>query len=325
MAYTDISEQDEDRAPERGRQATAPQRIPPEGWIPILKRVFASLGEDRVMLTAAGVTYYTLLALVPALTALVSIYGLFADRATVLEHVGLLAGIVPEGGLDIISEQLERIAGEGATTLGWTLVVSLGIALWGASAGIRAMFEAMNVAYGEREKRNFIVLNTMVLLSTLLVAVCAALVIGAVVLLPAVTAFLEPLPSMTWLLRLAGYGVFVLILVCGLAALYRWGPSRTAARWRWITPGAVIATLGTLAVSIAFSWYVANFGNYGATYGSLGALIGFLTWIWLSVTLVILGAELNAEIEHQTARDTTTGPAQPMGERGAHVADTLGE
>ena len=308
----------------RGRDASDPTAIPAEGWKDVLWRVYRSIVRDRVMLTAAGVTYYLLLSLVPTLSAFVSIYGLFANRTTVLVHVNMLAGIVPSDGLDIIRQQLTRLVAEGDGTLGATLLVSLGIALWSASAGVRAMFEAMNVAYGEQEKRNFFQQVLVSIVFTVGGAVSAVLLISIVVVLPGILALLQFGTGLEWLLRLVSYGLMLMVLLVGLAALYRWGPSREQPKWRWITPGAALALILTVVVSLLFSWYVTNFGHYNATYGSLGALIGLLTWVWLSVIIVIIGGELNSEVEHQTARDSTTGPELPMGERGAYMADTVG-
>ncbi len=308
----------------RGREATKPSHLPRRAWKEVLGRVIGSVGRDRVMLIAAGVTFYLLLALVPSLTAFVAIYGLFADQATVLEHVRMLSGIVPADGLAIIEEQLRRLAGEGTTTLSWTVAISLIIALWSASAGIKAMFEAMNIAYHEEEDRGFIKISALGLAFALGFAAAAALALVCVILLPAILTIFPLAGNWSWLVQLLGYLVLLAVLVLALAALYRWGPARERARWRWITPGAAFAVVMILLASAAFSFYVANFGNYNATYGSLGALIGLLTWMWISVSLVILGAELNAEIEHQTAQDTTTGEERPLGERGAYVADTVG-
>lgn len=309
----------------RGRQATQPTQIPPAGWKDVLWRVYQSINDDRVMLTAAGVTYYILLALVPTLSAFVSIYGLFADRATVVDHIGLLSGIIPGDGLEIIREQLTRLVSEGEEVLGVTLLISLSIALWSSSAGVKAMFEAMNVAYGEREKRNFFQQTLISLAFTVGGALAGVLLLTVVVLLPGLLALVRLPEAYAWVIRVISYFGILLVVLAGLAALYRWGPSREQAKWRWITPGAILSVILTIAVSLLFSWYVSNFGNYNATYGSLGALIGLLTWIWLSVTIVIIGGELNSEVEHQTARDSTTGPELPLGRRGAHMADTVGE
>lgn len=311
-------------SPNRGREATSPLHIPPAGWRDISWRVFRGVMEDRVLLTAAGVSFYVLLALVPTLTAFVSIYGLFASQATVIEHVDLLTGLVPDAALNLIRDQLDRLTSENTTSLGLTLLVSLLIALWSAGAGIRAMFEAMNVAYHEAEKRNIIVVHFTALIFTIGAAIAALLVIATVVFVPVILSFVPGAGGLKWLVRIASYVVMLAVLSFGIAALYRWGPSRNDAKWRWITPGTALAVIGLGIGSISFSWYVTNFNDYGAAYGSLGALIALLTWVWISASIVILGAELNSEIEHQTARDSTTGPEQPLGKRGAHMADTIG-
>jgi membrane protein len=308
----------------RGRDAEAPTEIPFPGWKDIAWRIFRGITKDRVMLTAAGVTFYLLLALVPTLNAFVSIYGLFNDRASVLDHVGLLAGIIPPGALQIVQDQLTRLTAESNNTLGLTLIISLALALWSASAGVKAMFDAMNIAYHEEEKRSFFVFNGLALLFTLCGAVAALLVIAVVIVMPTIIAFLPGGDALGWTVRVAAYATMLLILSIGLAALYRWGPSREQAKWRWITPGTLLTVLLLGAVSVLFSWYVSNFSDDSATYGSLGAVIGLMTWLWISTILVIVGAELNSEIEHQTAQDSTTGPDQPMGDRGAHMADTVG-
>ena len=308
----------------RGRDAEAPNQIPLPGWKDVLWRLYRAITEDRILLTAAGASFFILLALVPTLTAFVSIYGLFNDRASVIDHVELLAGIVPPGVLDIIRDQLTRLTAESNDTLGLTLLFSLAIALWSASAGVKAMFEAMNVAYHETERRSFLVFNGTALLFTLGGALSALLVIAVVLVMPAVIAFLPGGAGLAWTVRVGAYAAMLLVLAGGMAALYRWGPSREDAKWRWITPGALLTVVALGVTSVLFSWYVTNFTDDNATYGSLGAVIGLMTWLWVSVTVVIIGAELNSEIEHQTARDSTTGPDLPLGARGAYMADTVG-
>ncbi|MGV3650299.1 MAG: YihY/virulence factor BrkB family protein [Devosia sp.] len=306
---------------DRGRAASTPTAIPPKGWKDIAWRLYRALGEDRVMLTAAGVSFYLVLALVPTLTAVVALYGLFADRASVVSHLALLDGIVPPAALGLIADQLTRLAARPADTLGITLLISLAIALWSASAGVKAMFEAMNVAYAEEEERNFFQISGLALLFTLGGALAAILVAVTVIAMPPMLALFPLGPLAEIGVRVAAYAVMLAILWFALSALYRWGPSRQTARWRWIAPGTLLAVLGLGIGSILFSWYVTNFSDYDAAYGSLGAMIALLTWFWLSTIIVILGAELNSEIEHQTARDTTTGPEEPLGERGAYMAD----
>jgi membrane protein len=310
--------------PHRGRSADAPQAMPPKGWKDILWRTWREISNDRVTLIAAGATYFLLLSIFPTLTAFVSIYGLFADPRTVTEHVAIVSSVVPPGGIEIIREQLTRLTAQGGTTLGLALFASLAIALWSSSAGVKAMFEAMNVAYDEHERRGFFKLNLLALLFTLGGIVLAIAMVGVVIVLPMVLGFLGMSGGVEWLVQAVGYLLVVVMLFVGLAALYRFGPDRQQAKWRWLTPGAGLAVVAVLAASLLFSWYSANFANFDRTYGSLGALIGFLIWIWISVTVVLVGAELNSELEHQTAEDTTIGADQPMGMRNATMADTLG-
>jgi membrane protein len=307
----------------RGRRARSPTHIPWRGWRDILYRLFVGFGENRILLTAAGVTYFLLFAMVPSLSLFVTSYGLLNDPSSVLDQLALLEGLVPESGLDIIREQLVRLTSQGQGSLSIAFVISLAVAFWGASAGIKALFDAMNIVYGEKESRGFIAVNLLALGFVLGAVFMLIVTLAVVVVVPVVLAFLS-IGSFEWLVRIGAYGVMLVCLLIGVSAIYRWGPSRTEAQWRWITPGTLFAAIGIMATSAGFSWYAANFSNYNATYGSLGALIGFLTWIWLSVTIVILGGALNSEIEHQTMVDSTTGEPAPMGARGAYVADTVG-
>ena len=308
----------------RGRGASKVAEIPRAGWKDILWRTYNEVVNDHVLLIAAGVTFYALLALVPALTALVSIYGIFADPATLDRHMELLQGLIPSGGLDIVREQLRRLAEQGQTKLGLTSLLAFAIALWSANSGVKSMFEAMNVAYDEDEKRSYVRLTAVTMVFTLATFAAILLLIGLIVVLPTVLQFVGLGTAAQWAARIGGLVLMVLLMVAGLAALYRFGPSRHAAQWRWITPGALVAILVILITSGLFTWYVASFGSYDATYGSLGAIFGFMTWLWIAAIIVIVGAELNSEIEHQTERDTTTGRPRPMGERGAVMADTIG-
>ena len=309
----------------RGRGASKVAEIPTAGWKDILWRTYSEVVNDHVMLIAAGVTFYTLLALVPGLTALVSIYGLFADPVTLDRHMELLEGLIPSGGLDIVREQLRRLAEQGQTKLGLTSLVAFAIALWSANSGVKSMFEAMNVAYDEEEKRSYVRLTAVTMVFTLATFAAILLLIGLIVVLPTVLQLIGLGTAAQWAARAGGLVLMLLLMLAGLAALYRFGPSRHAAQWRWITPGAVLAMVIILMTSGLFTWYVASFGSYDATYGSLGAIFGFMTWLWIAAIIVIVGAELNSEIEHQTERDTTTGRPRPMGDRGAVMADTIGD
>lgn len=308
-----------------GRGAHVPDAIPPRGWWRVIRRTAARFFADRVMLISAGVTLYLLMALVPALSTIVSIYGLFSDSASIADQVSLLVGVVPAGGLELIRDQLTRIASESEHTLGWALVVALAVAFWGASLGVKGLFEAMNIAYGEQEKRGIIHVNVLALLLTFGASAVAVAALAVVVVLPAALSVVPMGAAAEWVVRVSGFVLLAGLLLAALAVLYRWGPSRRDAQWRWVTPGALFAIIAIVLISVPFSWYVANFGNYSATYGSLGAIIGFLTWLWLSIIAVVTGGELNAESERQTAVDTTIPPDRPMGRRGAYVADTLGD
>ncbi|WP_083982356.1 YihY/virulence factor BrkB family protein [Devosia soli] len=309
----------------RGRNADGPQDIPPAGWKDIVWRAYREIGDDRVTMIAAAVTYYLLLSLFPMLTAFISIYGLFVDAQTVSDHLNLLSSIVPQGGMDIVNEQLTKLSETGTSTLGVALVISTGLAIWSASSGVKTMFEAMNIAYDEREDRNFFALNAIALAFTFGSIIGAIVLLGAALLVPAALNLMGLGTGLEWLLRIGSYALLTAVLLLGLALLYRFGPSRQQAKWRWISPGALLATVIILILSLLFSWYAANFGNYDKTYGSLGGLIALLTWIWISVTAVIVGAELNSEAERQTRRDSTTGEDAPLGFRDAVVADTVGQ
>jgi len=306
-----------------GRTAESPWDIPTRGWVAVLKRTYSEFNNDRLMAVAAGVTFYALLAIFPAIGAFVSLYGLVADRATLAEHLDILASVMPSGGLDIIAEQLTRLTAQKNTALGLGFIAGLGVALWSANAGIKAMFDALNVAYDERETRSFFRLNAISLTFTAGAILFLLLGLGAMAIVPLVLGSFG-LPGLSErLISIARWPVLFVMATFGLSILYRYGPSRADAKWRWITPGSVLAALFWLAASFAFSWYAANFASYNETYGTLGAAIGFMTWIWLSTAIVLLGAELNAEAEHQTARDSTTGPPRPLGTRGATMADTV--
>jgi len=308
----------------RGRQATTPSEIPARGWKDIVLRVYKNISAHRILAIAAGVTFYSLLAVFPAVAALVSIYGLFADVGSIAAHLDKLASVLPGGAIDVIRDQITRVASQDHGTLGLTFGISLVAALWSANAGVKAMFDAINVVYGEEEKRGFIKLNALSLAMTCGAICFLLLAMGVVVLLPVVLKKLGLEGGTEIIIRAASWPLLFGAVTLGLALLYRYGPSRDEPRWRWITWGSTFAAVAWLAGSMLFSWYAANFGSFNQTYGSLGAVIGFMMWIWLSAIVVLIGAELNAEMEHQTARDTTEGRPEPLGLRGAKMADEVG-
>jgi membrane protein len=305
----------------RGRDADTPSQIPAKGWKDIAWRVYEGMQKDRVLLIAAGVTFYSLLAAFPAVAAAVALYGLMADPHTINQQLALLAGIIPDGAVQVIGDQVNRLLEQGTKTLGFALIAGLAVSLWGANAATKAVFDALNVIYHEDEKRSFLKLNLYSLAFTLGAILVLLLAAGSVVVVPALLAAL----GIESLLALLRWPVLLAAILVALACLYRFGPSRARAEWRWVTWGSALAALLWLAASMSFSWYVANFGSYNATYGSLGAAIGFMTWMWLSTIVVLLGAKVNAELEHQTAKDTTQGADKPMGTRGAEMADSVGQ
>jgi len=311
-----------DAADERGRHAERPSDIPRRGWKDILWRVYGGLSEDRILMNAAGVTFYALLALFPAIAAFVSIYGLFADPSRIANQLDTLAGILPGGGMEVIRDQLTRVASQSSGSLTLGVIIGLLVSLWSANGGIKALFDALNVVYGEREKRSFLRLNATSLTFTLGTLCFAIVAITAIVAVPVILNALPDVlgPVVNW----ARWPVMAALVAAVFALIYRYGPNRDEPKWRWISWGSIFAAVGWLVFSAIFSFYAANFGTFNQTYGSLGAVIGFMLWIWLSVTVILLGGKLNAEIEHQTARDTTEGEPEPLGKRGARMADTVG-
>jgi membrane protein len=309
----------------RGRSARSPITIPASGWKDILWRTYTQIGDDRLLAVAAGAVFYMLLALFPAITALVSLYGLLADPATINDHLLLLQGVMPEAAIGIVKEQVTRLAQTSNGALGLGFFFGLALALWSANAGMKAIIDALNVVYDEREKRGFVNLTLVALSFTLGGIAFIIVALAAVVLFPLVLAWIGFESRSGELVAILRWPALLVIVVLALGVLYRYGPSRSPARWQWLSIGTVLAALAWLAVSALFSWYLANFGHYDATYGSLGAAIGLMMWLWLSVIVLLIGAELNAEIEHQTAQDTTIGHEKPLGMRGAVMADTLGE
>jgi membrane protein len=308
----------------RGRHATHPLQIPWRGWYDILWRTYREMNSDRLLSIAGGVSFFVLLAIFPAVTALVSAYGLFFNTSTITDNLSLLNDVVPDNVLSIVHEQTSRIASNSGRALSVGFVVGIVASLWSAMSGVKAIIDALNVIYEQKEGRNILKLNLVALVFTLAGFAAFLLAIAAIVVLPLI---LSPigLGSMTeTLTRIARWPVLLVVLLIGLAVLYRYGPDRRAARWQWVSVGSVFAAVTWIVASFLFSWYLTSFANYNATYGSLGAVVGLMIWLWISTIVVLLGAELNAEIEHQTARDSTVGDEKPLGVRGAVMADTVG-
>jgi membrane protein len=266
-------------------------------WKHVLYCTYVGIGEHRLLALAAGVVFYGLLAIFPAITALVSSYALFANPSTIIGHLAVLSSVMPEGAYSIVAEQVTRIVGHTAGTLSFTFLSGLALALWSANAGVKAVIDALNIVYDAKERRGFIRLNLVSLAFTVSTIAGLLLAIAGIVVLPLVISYL----------RLDGYGnaistwmrwpaLFALLLI-GLAILYRFGPDRDNARWQWISPGATFAAIAWLAGSALLSWYLGSFADYDATYGSLGAGIGLMMWLWVTNIVVLVGAEINAVID----------------------------
>jgi membrane protein len=308
----------------RGRHATHPLQIPWAGWKDILWRTYSEMQSDRLLSIAGGVAFFILLSMFPAITALVSAYGRFFNAASITGNISLLHDVVPDNMLSIIQEQANRIASNSGSALNIGIVVGIVVSLWSTISGVKAMVDALNVIYEQKEGRSFIKLNLVALAFTLAGFATLLLAIAAVVVLPLILSSVGLGGLTETLTRIVRWPVLLIVLLFGLALLYRYGPDRRVARWQWVSIGSVFAAITWIVTSYLFSWYLASFANYNATYGSLGAVAGLMVWLWISTTVVLLGAELNAEIEHQTACDSTVGDEKPLGARGAVMADTVG-
>jgi membrane protein len=306
-----------------GRQADAPQQIPPKGWKDIAKRTAKEVKQDQVPLLAAGVAFYTLLALFPAIIAGVSIYGLVADPETVRGQIDRLTEMLSPETATILGQQIRQVTSGAGGALGVATVIGILTALWSASSGMKALITGVNLAYDESESRKFVKLRALSILLTL----------GAMVLLAVAGATIAGFPPVAdnlpvvlqWVLSILRFVVLAVLLIAGLAVLYRYAPDRDEPKWTWVSWGSGIATLLWILASIGFSIYVNSFGNYNKTYGALAGIIILMFWLYLTAVIVLVGAELNTEMELQTAKDTTAGPTRPMGDRDAHAADHVAE
>jgi membrane protein len=306
-----------------GREADQPQHIPVRGWKDIVIRAWNDSNEKNISLVAGGVTYYVVVALFPGLAALVSIYGLIANPATIANNINALSGMLLPSAQKLISDELHQLVSTSGGALSFGAVIGILIALYSASRGMSGMITALDIAYGQEEKRGFIRFNLLAIVLTIGLLIGGIIALALVAVLPAVLSGTSGVVK--WVVYVVEWPVLVLFMMGMLAVLYRYAPDRDEPRWEWTSPGAIIASILWVVASILFSVYVAHFGNYNKTYGSLGAVVVLLTWLWLSAYVVLLGAEINSESERQTKKDTTVGEPQPMGSRGATAADTLGK
>lgn len=312
------------RAEAHGRQAERPSDIPKQGWLDIAKRMWDDIGRYELSVVSAGIAFNEFFALFPALAAGISLYGLVADPATVERQMAMLGGFLPADMQRLVGEQLHALAGGSQGTLGLSLAIALVIALWGATRGVKGLISGLNIVYGEDEKRGFVAYNLTALALTLAAIIFGLVALGLVAALPPLLDLLPVGDTMKNVLSALRWPLLAVFMLVGLAVTYRYAPSRDTPRWRWVSWGAVLAAALWLIGSGLFSLYAARFGNFNETYGSMAAVAVTLLWFQLTSFVVLLGALLDAEMEHQTARDTTKGPERPMGQRGAKVADSLG-
>jgi len=309
--------------PGRGRAALKPAQIPARGWWDIAWRTWNEAGKDRLHIVAAGVAFYVLLALFPALAAFVALYGIFSDISSIQEQLRAMALLLPPGVIEVIGREMIRLASIHHASLSTAFIVSLLLSLWSANAGVKALCDGLNIAYDEAEKRNYFKRTLFTYGFTVAGIGFVLLVAGVMVGAPLAFTWIGLSSFDVWWLPVLQLMLYA-FTICVFAVVYRFGPSRQHARWRWVSWGGVFAATAWMLGSAGFSAYVTNFAQYEQTYGSLGAFIGFMIWLWFLIFMVLLGAELNSEVERQTAIDTTTGRPLPIGVRGAIVADTIG-
>ncbi len=306
-----------------GASADRPTEIPPRGWLQVAKRGWKEAGADQIPLLAAGVAFFGFLALFPALIAFTLVWGLVADPATIPEQTASLAGALPPEARALVIGQLQQLASASTQTLGWGLVLSLVVALWSASGGVGNLVTAINIAYDEDKKRGFIAEKLIALALTLGAVIFMAAMVALVAVAPIALELLGLGGGWRWVVEVVRWVLIAVLVMGALAVLYRVAPDRDAPKFRWVSVGAASATVLWLLASAAFSLYVGLAGNYAKTYGALAGVVILLLWLWISTYAILLGAEINAESEEQTARDTTRGPERPRGQRGAVKADSL--
>ncbi|MFW2588433.1 YihY/virulence factor BrkB family protein [Sagittula sp. SSi028] len=309
----------------RGRNATSPLKIPFRGMLDVGLRIYKTMIEDNLSLLAAGIAFYGLLSLFPAITAGVALAGMVTDPQFLIDISEPISNVLPPAAAEILMGQLTSVVTASNNSLGWAALLAIGLSLYSASRAMTNLIIGLNVINGERESRNFFVLKAINVVMTLCLISGILLSVGIVAALPTAAALVSKNAQFTQVVLLARWPLLFVVGVFGIAMLYRFGPSRRKARWRWLTPGAATACGLWVIGSLGFSHYVQSFGSYNETFGTLGGVIVLLTWLWLSAFIVLLGATLDAELEAQTRHDSTVGPTRPMGERGAVKADTLGE
>jgi len=308
----------------RGHMAASPLQMPRRAWRDIALRTYKRVWDDNVALVAAGVAFYGFFALLSLLGLIVLSYGFVADPHTVIANMHSLTSVLPRDVAAVIGDQLMTAVKSSEGTKGLGIALAFLVAVYGGTNGAAAVITALNIAYEEKEKRSLLAFYLLAIGMTFVALLVTLVALGAVAAVSAIQKFFPAASDVTVLAgKIAGYLLVTLFAAAVAATLYRYGPSRENARWKWITPGSLFAAVALLLLTIAFGYYVAWFTDYSRSYGSLGAVVALLTWMYLSAYAFIFGAELNSEIEHQTAKDSTTGSPEPLGERGAWAADNV--
>ena len=317
-----LASTEKNTGPHTGRTADSPWQMPARGWKQVALRTWKQSSEDNVALVAAGVAFYTFLALVPLLGAIVLTYGIIADPQTVVGNVKSLASVMPADAAKVVGDQLMSVVQTSGSKKGFGLVLALAVALFGARNAASSIITALNIAYEEEETRGHLRVNLLALAITAAAVIMAVLAATATAAAGNLQDLLPGTPTaLVWAAKAATYVLLLLGALTGAAALYRYGPDRDRAKWTWITPGTIFAAVASLVLTLGFGFYVSRFGNYNKTYGSLATIVILVTWIWLTAFVFLFGAELNSELEHQTEKDTTAGAERPLGRRGAWSAD----
>ena len=308
-----------------GSRAENPYHIPAQGWWDITKRVFRAVGHDDLQVIAAGIAFYFFLAVFPILAATISIYGLVVTPAGAEEHIAELGTILPAQSQEVVTDIAQTVAAKSSSSLGWGIVLSSLLSIWSANKGTKALVRGLNIAYGQKERRNFFSMTLLTMSLTLGLFVSGIILLSLVAGVPAATNIYGFDKLLEILLGIGRWPLMMVLIIVIFAALYRWAPNRTPANWKWVSPGSFAATILWLLGSAAFSFYVDNFSEIGETYGSFAAVITLMLWFFLTAFVILLGAEINSECEHQTKEDTTIGEPKPIGERGAYFADNVAD
>lgn len=308
----------------RGRQADAPQQIPGKGWKDVAVRVKDEARDDNITLIAAGIAFFSLLSLVPAMVAAISLYGLVSSPEDVARNLNDMTTTMPQEARTLVTDQLQQVVSSSKSGLSVGLVIGLLIALWGASTAMQQMIVALSTIYDEKDSRGYVKLRaralTLTVLGIVFLGVSLLLVTGAPSLIESTGNDAARLA-----VSILRWPVLLVLMVGALSALYRYAPDRHQPKWRWVSWGSVAAAVLWIAASMAFSFYASHFGSYNKTYGSMAAVVVLMLWLFITSLCVLVGAELNAELEHQTEKDSTRGEAEPRGRRNAFVADTVGK